>query len=273
MIHHNQASVTSIQRIKKHADPPPIPSFTMKSTGLSPSTLASYKPLASRLRKLIAAGGPDMTSLIPSANAVRAWILRICNEQREEIKENLRRAQARISLSWDIWTTSNDRSLLGVCAHRIDTAGNRQEAVIAMPRVRSHNSDSIAAVLHTVINLYSTGDNIGPFQATTPPITIPPSTRFASGTTSTYLSKDCGASATLSIGENLNQFKQELEDARDLSRFKLWRKSCFIRKLHHLVVYICRSEQRTTIFSNLQRELAKELKTSVLRFKRDTGVR
>lgn len=77
----------------------------------------------------------------------------------------------------------------------------------------------------------------------------------------------------LLYGEDLTTLSKELEDASDISQFKIWRQQGAIGKLHNLVVYICRSEQRTGIFNNIQRELANELKASALRLKRDTGVR
>ena len=105
-----------------------------------------------------------MAALTPCANTARAWIIKACNEQREEVKNSLKEAQGRISLLWDIWSTSNDQSLLRVCAHWIDAAGNKQEVLIALPRVRSHHGDNIVGVLHSVIKLYGIGKNLGVFQ-------------------------------------------------------------------------------------------------------------
>lgn len=117
-----------------------------------------------RLRDLVAAGGAKIAALLPSANTVRAWIIKTCNEQRKEVINNIRRAQGKVSLSWDIWTTSNDQSLLGVCAHWIDTTGNKQEALIALPRIRSHHGNDIADTLDTVIKPYGISDSLGAFQ-------------------------------------------------------------------------------------------------------------
>jgi len=50
-----------------------------------------------------------------------------------------------------------------------------------------------------------------------------------------------------------------------MSQFKIWRKRGSIGKCHNLVVYICRSEQRTGVFNDIQRQLADELKASVLK--------
>ena len=117
-----------------------------------------------RLRQLIANGRAKIAALIPSANTVRARIIKACNEQREEVKKHFSNAQGRVSLSWDMWTSSNDQSLLGVCAHWIDAAGKKQEALIALPKVRSHHGDDIAVVLHTVTELYGIGNKLGAFQ-------------------------------------------------------------------------------------------------------------
>ncbi|KAI6914226.1 hypothetical protein KC318_g700 [Hortaea werneckii] len=76
---------------------------------------------------------------------------------------------------------------------------------------------------------------------------------------------------SLLYGENLSTFKKELDGASDFSQFKLWRRKGAIGKVHNRVVYICRSEQRIGVFSEIQRELADELKTSALRLKKDTG--
>jgi len=77
----------------------------------------------------------------------------------------------------------------------------------------------------------------------------------------------------LLYGENLSTFRKELNGASTISQFKIWRKNCSIGKLHNIVVYICRSEQRTGVFKDVQQELADELKACGLRLKKDTGVR
>ena len=78
---------------------------------------------------------------------------------------------------------------------------------------------------------------------------------------------------SLLYGENLSSFKRDLEGASDLSQFKLWRKKGAIGKIHNIVTYICRSEQRVGVFNDLQQDLSDELKAATMRLKKDTGVR
>jgi hypothetical protein len=236
---------------------------------------------SARLKKLIALSGSETAALIPSANTVKAWILKACTVQREEVKNSLKTAQGRISLSWDLWSTTNDLSLLGVCAHWIDALGAKREVLIGLPRVRSHYGSDIAAVLHTVIEVYGIGNNLGAFQgdnATNNDTTVAALCEWYSIDITEQRLRCLGYVINLVVqsllyGENLSGFKKELDGTSDLSQFKVWRKQGAISKLYNLVYYICRSKQRTSVFNDLQREHAEQLKESVLRLKRDTGVR
>ena len=200
-----------------------------------------------------------MAKLVLSANIVRAWIMRTCGEQREEVKASLRAAQGRVLLLWDIWSTSNNMSLLGVCAHWIDTKGIKQEALIALPRVCSYHTKDIAAVLHTVIKIYGIDDRLGAFQG---------DNASNNDTTIETLAQTYNINATeqrlrclrhvvnlivqaLLYGKNLTTLSKELESASDVLQFKIWRQQGAIGKLHNLIVYICRSEQRTSVFNDI----------------------
>jgi hypothetical protein len=155
------------------------------------------------------------------------------------VKNSLKTAQGRISSSWDLWSTTNDLSLLGVCAHWIDTLGAEQEVLIGLSRVRSHYGSDMAAVLHTVIELYGIGNNLGAFQganASKNDTTVAALCEWYDINISEQRLRCLGhivnlVAQSLLYGDDLGGFKKELDGASDLSQFKVWRKQGAIGKL------------------------------------------
>ena len=77
----------------------------------------------------------------------------------------------------------------------------------------------------------------------------------------------------LLFGEGLTRFTKDLEDASDFHAFRIWRSKGAIGKLHNLVVYITRSNQRVQAFNRAQNDAADDLLVFYLRLKKDTGIR
>lgn len=77
----------------------------------------------------------------------------------------------------------------------------------------------------------------------------------------------------LLFGEGLSAFQKELKDAGDEESFRVWRRQHAIGKLHNIVRYIMRSDQRIQVFNESQRDVPDEITTFCFRLVRDTGIR
>jgi hypothetical protein len=77
----------------------------------------------------------------------------------------------------------------------------------------------------------------------------------------------------LLFGEGLNRFTKDLKDASDFHAFRIWRSKGAIGKLHNLVVYITRSNQRVQAFNRAHSDAADDLLVFYFRPRKDTGIR
>jgi len=154
-------------------------------------------------------------------------MIRARNVQREESIQDLKIARSLTSLSRDIATTSTDQSLLSVCAYWIDAGGSKREAFIALPRIHSHSSDNIAAVLRSVIDLHGIGNNCRAFQgdcAFNNDITFDADCHCYRINAPEYRLRYLGdvispLVQTLISGENSSGFKAELDGGSDIALF------------------------------------------------------
>jgi hypothetical protein len=235
-----------------------------------------------RFRDLLLHSGPDIEALLPTANTVRAWIMRAFQERRADVKLSLQKGYSRIALSFDIWTAPNDLMLLGVVGHWIDQNKRLQRALLGLPAVEGHyGKGDLAPALSSVIDLYEIGHKLSAFQmdnadnndtclrALAEKYTIDEAEQRMRcfGHVVNLVVK------ALLFGEGLAKHQKELDGASDHEKLKIWRKKGAIGKLHNLVIYISRSGQRIIAFNKAQQEVAEELLTFFLKLKKDTGVR
>jgi len=243
----------------------------------------TFHQIASQsFRQLLLHSGPDVEELLPVANTARAWILQAFGERRSDIKSSLRTAKSRIAISFDSWSSGNDKHLLGIVGHWLDKSNTMVRALLAMPELFGNEGGAhIAPALQQCINYYEIGDKLGAFQmdnadnndtaikrlAELYPIDVNEQRLRCFGHIVNLVVK------ALLFGEGLSTFQKQLAMADDAGSYKLWRKQGAIGKLHNLVVYICRSGKRLVAFNKVQQEVADEVLVFCLKLQRDTGVR
>ncbi|KAG4275822.1 hypothetical protein FPRO04_14338 [Fusarium proliferatum] len=85
--------------------------------------------------------------------------------KKQRLREDLRQARSRISISFDLWTSPNPYAVLGVIAMWIDTAGKRQTTVLGIRRVYGeHTGENIGSVILELLREYNVSrDQIGYF--------------------------------------------------------------------------------------------------------------
>ncbi|KAI8396320.1 hypothetical protein FOFC_06303 [Fusarium oxysporum] len=79
-----------------------------------------------------------------AAKTIRSWVMDAFRSKKQRLREDLRQARSRISISFDLWTSPNPYAVLGVIAMWIDTAGKRQTTVLGIRHVYGeHTGENI----------------------------------------------------------------------------------------------------------------------------------
>ncbi|RYC77021.1 hypothetical protein BFJ63_vAg20104, partial [Fusarium oxysporum f. sp. narcissi] len=96
-------------------------------------------------RELLFFLNPALLSHLPkAAKTIRSWVMDAFRSKKQRLREDLRQARSRISISFDLWTSPNPYAVLGVIAMWIDTAGKRQTTVLGIRRVYGeHTGENI----------------------------------------------------------------------------------------------------------------------------------
>jgi hypothetical protein len=96
----------------------------------------------------------DVDRWLPTEHStIRTWIIRRFEIEKSRIKIRLRNAKTRIHISLDIWTSPNNKPILGVVAHYIAADRVLQRSVLAMREIEgAHDGANLAPVVMDVIS-------------------------------------------------------------------------------------------------------------------------
>jgi hypothetical protein len=101
---------------------------------------------------------------IPSRMTLSRWIGKAYDQQFVAIKEVVRSAATRISLSFDLWTSYNQLALLGLVAHFLDHSGVPKTVLLSLPRQKGrHCGHRILETIAEVIREFDIGNKLGYF--------------------------------------------------------------------------------------------------------------
>lgn len=221
-----------------------------------------------RFRAMLAFVNPLCAGHLPVHSTITNWIAKAHNQFAGVITELLHTALSMIHFSFDLWTSNNSLSLVGIVAHFIDTSGKIWNFQLGFPPHHDcHSGRNIAETVGAIIGWWHLEKFIGYF-----------TTDNASNndTCMEWLGLEFGfdgvkrrvrcvghiinlvAKAVMigSSNKDLEVFEQEmeLEAKEERQQLLLWRKRGPVGKLHNIVVFICRSPQRMEHFAKLQRK-------------------
>ena len=218
-----------------------------------------------KLRALLTYLSPRCKDHIPCHTTVSRTIESNYDKSLGVVTETLRSSITNINLSFDLWTSSNKKALLGVCAHFIDSSGTAVNTLLSLPRQKGkHSGVNLSESVSDIIAEYALQDKLGYFTT---------DNAASNQTCLDHLAKEYGfqrnwrwirctghifnlvAQAAL-FGKHNDAFVKEIEDVSLEERQLLqWRKKGPIGKLHNVVYWINRSPQRCERFDLLQKEL------------------
>ncbi|KAI7202365.1 hypothetical protein KC316_g1835 [Hortaea werneckii] len=229
------------------------------------------------LSRVITNGGPAIKHLLPTARTVSSWLLKTMRDRKPEVKASLLKAHSAINISFDAWSTPNDLSLLGIVAHWINEKKKLSSALLGLRQLDRHDGIEIAPLIQGVVDDYGIGHRVGAFTMdnadnndtcleallTYNPIDKEGARMRCFGHIVNLVLK------ALLYGSNSGSLQKELQDAGSKQEFKIWNKQGAVGRLHNIVTYIARSEQRIAQFGTVWKELV----TYALKLIKDTGFR
>jgi hypothetical protein len=221
-----------------------------------------------RLRWLILNGGELASQLLPESHAsVSTWIHDAFQRRWKIIFDLIKNATSLVHLSFDLWTASNGFNYVGIVSHFVDGKGLKRDVLIGLPRVIGpHSGENIATYIKKVIDRYELGSKLGYFvldNASTNDTCLEALALWFPIDVNKRRLRCIGHIINLVVravifGENVSKFEDELRGASDETCFEIWAQKGAIGRLHNLVTYIRRSDQRRQVLRDLQEELAND---------------
>lgn len=235
---------------------------------------------SARLKRLFDACDPAAGSYFnDSHNTVRQWIVSSYHTMKPQIRERLKRARSKISLSFDAWTSSSHMPLLGICGHFIDENYALRTTLLSLPFISGqHTGENMAGLILSTIQDFDLEDKLGYFMMDNATVndttltelskTIPIDFReqrlrclghiinlacqaMLHGTDSDSFELD-EAIADIAT-ERAAGFEASLQIASEQQRLDAWRKKGAYGKGHNFVVHVNRSDQRRQLFKEKQK--------------------
>lgn len=77
------------------------------------------------------------------------------NECTADVKSSLACSRSKINLSFDVWSSPNHLSMLGIVGHWIDRQRNLKTGLLALRPLEGHRGNDIAVVLLPVIKTFN----------------------------------------------------------------------------------------------------------------------
>lgn len=227
-------------------------------------------------RSLLTYCQPALHDCIPSRRSLRRYIEATYNSSLAEVESHLQSATTKINLSFDLWTSPGRRlSLLGVVAHYLDATFSPRAVLLALPRMEgAHTAVNLSDQLGSILQYFKLQDSFGNA------ITDNASENAAClDLLGNKLFVDTRKRHVRCMGHVINLVAQQVLFGGDVESFEdcitnvtavevelhTWRQKGPIGRLHNLIRYICASEQRRSLFLQVQREQPEAMRSERLR--------
>ena len=103
---------------------------------------------------------------VAAGSTIRRWILDEFDKARLRVKTELDQSQSRIHISFDLWTSPNQRAFVGVVGHYLNKDLQCQSTLIGLRRLRgSYSSENIAEAIIPILQDYEIANKLGCFMS------------------------------------------------------------------------------------------------------------
>ena len=221
-------------------------------------------------RELVAYLNKGIASLLPLANAtIRRWIVSAYQEEKENIKEEMRTSISNTHISFDMRTSPNYLAMLSIFAHYLDKDGRRQSRrLIGFKRVLgAHTGENQAATIVATLHDYAIADKTRYFmsdnassndscvdhvlKAISPD--LPANQRKARRLRCLGHVVNLCARALL-VGKESKKTLRKLDSLTEKESGSVWRDHGCVGKLHNIIKYIRWTPQRREQFADIRIE-------------------
>jgi hypothetical protein len=101
-----------------------------------------------------------------SGNTCRADIMRCFQQAKSTVKESLQSARSTIHLSFDLWTSSNYKTILAIIGHWINSEYKVETATLGIREILGeHKGEDLSSVVLEVVKEYESEDKLGCFMS------------------------------------------------------------------------------------------------------------
>jgi hypothetical protein len=101
-------------------------------------------------------------TLPKSGNSIRTWLLELYIVCQVLLIKLLLESNCQVHISFDLWTSPNNFSMLGLCCHFIDRSWQARTVILGMKRlIGPHSGDNMATLLKQVLQTYKLGPRLG----------------------------------------------------------------------------------------------------------------
>ena len=116
-------------------------------------------------KEFLASLESDNTKHVPLAgNTARQWIKEDFKREKALIQQSLKTARSSIHLSFDLWTSTNHKAILGVVAHYLSAGYKSETTLFGLRELKGeHSGENQAECLGSLIDEYQIGGNLGCF--------------------------------------------------------------------------------------------------------------
>lgn len=115
------------------------------------------------LHHLLLVANPETEGALPTShNTIRLYIQKGWLEAQAKIKDDLLKAQSKIHLGVDVWTSPNTHLFLGITAHFVRKGeARRSKALLGLKEVASQSGESQSYILLPLLTEYGIAEKLG----------------------------------------------------------------------------------------------------------------
>lgn len=199
-------------------------------------------------------------------DTIRNWILQEFKTRQKELVTALQTSKSMVHFSFDLWTSPNYQSILGIVGHYLSARGKNITILLGLRRLMgAHLGANMAEQVIRIIKDYDLIKKMGYFvldNATNNDTCLEEVFNELCPEVQVKHCRFCCLGHVINLtaqaflyGENAEAFISEVESenvrTNEAEELKIWRKKRPIGKLHNVVTFIRRTPQRREAFQKI----------------------
>ena len=86
-----------------------------------------------------------------SHNTIHKWVMRQFKNEKVTVRMRLQKVQTKIHISLDIWTSTNNKAIMGITAVYIREDGELEHTVLAVKEIEgNHEGENLVPVIEII---------------------------------------------------------------------------------------------------------------------------